>query len=286
MASTNTSQALQTFTEAFSHFIGIDFACKQIDEERPHEIVEALLDGVRSLCKSIVTGLEDDEDEVSLQLWPTILTTCEADALISREAHQDRGTLLVGLQKDRDFEAVDEALRLWQADLRSSTLFIDYIPPPSLSTMRVRQEDLGRLVVDSWTMPELLENPITVFTPTSIYQDSIQLVEPTSVANTTRAGNSVAAATARRSPSPNKKLTPASAILNRLKWDDAFDSRDYVVVYEDRHAGLMESPVESWTTESTEETFIPMHRVRAVKKKSTGMVMWHREERIDLISRS
>ncbi|OCL06370.1 hypothetical protein AOQ84DRAFT_276402, partial [Glonium stellatum] len=80
------------------------------------------------------------------------------------------------------------------------------------------------------------------------------------------------------------KLTPASAILNRLKWDSAFDVSDYNVVYEDRHDGLMEIGVDLWTMESTEEHFIPMHRIRSIKRKSTGQTVWHREERIDLIS--
>jgi uncharacterized protein (UPF0248 family) len=283
MAGPEISESLQLFLQAFDHFIRIDFSCKQLDTEHPHEIADALLQHTHSLCKTVTTRTDASDSEIHAQLWPTVLTTCAADAVISCDAHQDRGTFLVGLQGDLDDEAVRETLRSWQTDVRITTLFIDYVPVPSLATLLVSRQDLGKLVVDSWTYPELLQNPITIFTPTST--DSAPITS--SNGSTARAGNPAAVAAARRSPSPStKKLTPASAILNRLKWDANFATKDFMVVYEDRHAGLMESPVDSWTTESTEETFIPMHRVRAVKKRSTGQVVWHREERIDLISGS
>jgi uncharacterized protein (UPF0248 family) len=283
MAGTDAFQSLPSFLHRFVHYVRIDFSCKQLDEESPHELVEALRQQTQTLCKSIASTAGQS---TQVQFWPTLFTTCQADAIISRDAHQDRGTFLVGLEGFDDHECIVKALQAWQGDVKTSTLFIDYIPTPSLTTRLVRKEDLGHLVVDSWMYPELLDNQIIIFSATGIsYEDHAIKNAIQSQSMASRAGTSAAAAAARRSPSPaNKKLTPASAILNRLKWDDALDSSDFVVVYEDRHAGLMETPVDAWSTESTEETFIPMHRVRAVKKKSTGMVVWHREERIDLIS--
>ena len=308
MAASETSpQSLPHFISSFPSFIRIDFSCKHIDGEHPHEIADALLHGAHNLCRAIVSSTSeshhDSEDEdgngenVQAQLWPTLLTTCEADALISREASQDRGTILVGLVGSSTHENVTNVLRSWSSDTRSTTLFIDYIPPPSLAVLFVQRADLGQLVVDRWTYPALLASPsIVAFTPTSSHSIPVQ-ASPSAApsAKAQRAGNPVAAATKLRSPSPStstipntntstKKLTPAPAILNRLRWDDAFTTSDYVVVYEDRHAGLMESPLEQWSTESTEESFVPLHRVRAVKRRSTGMVVWHREERIDLVS--
>jgi uncharacterized protein (UPF0248 family) len=284
MASTEGPRSLQTFLDGFIHFVRIDFSCKQVDEEHPHEIAQELLQGLQTLCRTIATSKNDAKNEIHSQLWPTILTTCEADAVISTEAHQDRGTFLIGLHGEIDNEDMIRVLRAWQIDMWSTTLFIDYIPVPALAVLLIRREDLGQIMVDSWTNPELMQQPINIFTPTATYQECIDAAKPSTTAK--RAGNAVAAAITDHSRSPGKKLTPASAILNRLKWDGAFKSKDYIVVYEDRHAGLMERPVDAWDTESTEETFIPLHRVRSVKKKSTGMVVWHREERIDLISGS
>lgn len=282
MEPTEVPRSLETFLNSSTHFVRVDFSCKQVDEEHPHEIAQELLQGLQTLCRTIATSKDDANSEIHTQLWPTILTTCKADAVISKEAHQDRGSFLIGLHGEIDNEAMLEVLRAWQVDMWSTTLFIDYIPVPALAVLLVRREDLGQIMVDSWTYPELLQQPINIFTPTEIYQETIEAAKPPTTRK--KSGNAVAAATTERSRSPGKKLTPAFAILNRLKWDGAFKSSDYIVVYEDRHAGLMERQVDAWGTESTEETFIPLHRVRSVKKKSTGMVVWHREERIDLIS--
>lgn len=281
MATSQSLRSLQAFVADSPFFVRIDFSCKQIDEEHPHEVAEALQNEAVSLCKSIVTSA-DEGAEVQAQLWPTLLTTCKADAIVSRDASQDRGTILIAVDGSFAHEAMLRSLKTWQADMRTTTLFIDYVPTPSLAVLLVDRANLGRLVVDTWTGPELNSDTITIFTSSGTSSIPIQPNAPS--ASPSRAGSTVAAASTRRSPSPTKKLTPASSILNRLRWDGAFDGKDFVVVYEDRHAGLMESPVESWITESTEETFVPMHRIRAVKKKSTGMVVWHREERIDLIS--
>jgi uncharacterized protein (UPF0248 family) len=279
MATSEVSSTSASFLNRFLHYIRIDFSCKQLDEENPHELAQALRQQSQTLCKALTSR---EGSSIAIHIFPTLLTTCEADAVISHDAGQDRGTILLGLEGIIDQEAISETLREWQDDVRTSTLFIDYIPVPSLTSRLVRKEDLGHLIVDHWIYPWLHDEQIMIYSKTGIAHQDHSITSPPIAS---KAGSSVAAAAACRSPFPGmKKLTPISAILNRLRWDDAFDSKDFVVVYEDRHAGLMESPVASWTTESTEETFIPMHRIRAVAKKSTGMTVWHREERIDLIS--
>jgi uncharacterized protein (UPF0248 family) len=76
-------------------------------------------------------------------------------------------------------------------------------------------------------------------------------------------------------PKPHK-LRPAHQILHRLLWDPAIDATDHVVGYEDRFAGTREIPVERWKTESTDEEFIPMHRVVYFRRKSDGVRVWER----------
>ncbi|KAK5083324.1 hypothetical protein LTR70_008161 [Exophiala xenobiotica] len=98
--------------------------------------------------------------------------------------------------------------------------------------------------------------------------------------------------------SNKQRFRPFQEILHRLKWDPMFDVEDYVVGYLERFEGIKEMPATSWIRDFSDEEWVPMHRVRYVKRvqKSTnaasadggpdlGMV-WDRDERLDRISRS
>lgn len=71
-------------------------------------------------------------------------------------------------------------------------------------------------------------------------------------------------------------------VLDRFRWDPAYKSSDYVVGYLDRFDGLREMPLDSWVPESTEEEWIPQHRIKYFKD-ARGGVVWHRDQRIDEI---
>ncbi|KAL4809307.1 hypothetical protein BDV18DRAFT_131748 [Aspergillus unguis] len=96
----------------------------------------------------------------------------------------------------------------------------------------------------------------------------------------------------KRSPSPpaeepvENRLRPAADILNRLIWDDKYDSTDFVIGYEDRFEGRLEASVDSWKRESTDEEFIPQHRILYIKRKSDWEIVWDRRRRIDKIFKS
>lgn len=51
----------------------------------------------------------------------------------------------------------------------------------------------------------------------------------------------------------------------------------------ERFEGLKEMPLKMWLTESTEEDFIPQHRIKYFKTIDNGDVVWNRDERIDKI---
>ncbi len=80
-----------------------------------------------------------------------------------------------------------------------------------------------------------------------------------------------------------KKLRPASDILNRLRWDASIDSADYLVGYDDRFVGAKEMPLDWWKMESSEEEFIPLHRIWYFRRKSDGEIIWERETKIDKV---
>ncbi|KAL2006831.1 hypothetical protein VTN00DRAFT_9499 [Thermoascus crustaceus] len=79
------------------------------------------------------------------------------------------------------------------------------------------------------------------------------------------------------------KLRPAVDILNRLTWDSNFDRKDYIIGYEDRFAGSLEMPLDSWKGDSTDEEFIPRHRILYFKRRSDNEIVWDRNKKIDKI---
>ena len=72
-------------------------------------------------------------------------------------------------------------------------------------------------------------------------------------------------------------------VLNRLRWDPNIDSSDYIVGYEDRFRGTKELSLDSWKQESSEEDFIPQHRIVYFKRKSSGEVVWDRRKKVDRV---
>lgn len=77
------------------------------------------------------------------------------------------------------------------------------------------------------------------------------------------------------------KLRTASDVMNRLKWDSAMDSNDYIVGYLDRFTGERERALGQWKSEQTDEEFIPQHRILYFKRKSDGVLVWERASRTD-----
>ena len=90
--------------------------------------------------------------------------------------------------------------------------------------------------------------------------------------------------TAAQANVPRSRLRPALDILNRLRFDGKYAVDDYVIGYEDRHAGIMEMPVTSWkASDSTLEEFIPQSRIVYYKRKGDGVEVWNRRTRLDTI---
>jgi uncharacterized protein (UPF0248 family) len=75
-------------------------------------------------------------------------------------------------------------------------------------------------------------------------------------------------------------------VLDRIRWDPSYDSGEYVVGYLDRFGGNLEMRVSSWLNESTEEDWIPQHRIRYFKRLRRGVdeeVVWDRLARVDRV---
>jgi uncharacterized protein (UPF0248 family) len=74
-------------------------------------------------------------------------------------------------------------------------------------------------------------------------------------------------------------------IINRINWDSKFSRDDYIIGFVDRFEGQLEVSMNSWKKETTDEEFIPQHRVLYIRHVS-GEIVWDRRRRIDKIFNS
>jgi uncharacterized protein (UPF0248 family) len=75
-------------------------------------------------------------------------------------------------------------------------------------------------------------------------------------------------------------------VLDRIRWDPQYTASEYVVGYLDRFGGNKEIRVSMWLDESTEEDWIPQHRIRYFKRVTSDdseEIVWHRVQKIDRI---
>ncbi|MEV4133876.1 RNA repair domain-containing protein [Dactylosporangium sp. NPDC049742] len=89
----------------------------------------------------------------------------------------------------------------------------------------------------------------------------------------------VAAGGCRHGPGPAglTGMRPIQEVVSRIRYDPAIDARRFVIGYEERGAGIRESPLPAFVAGSD----VPWHRVRYVRAGDT--VVWDRQARIDLV---
>ena len=85
----------------------------------------------------------------------------------------------------------------------------------------------------------------------------------------------------------SKGLRTARAVLSRLKHDPSFKIDEFKVGYEDRHTDVIqEKSVASWVRETTDDLFIPEHRIVWFKRcpaNGEEVIVWDRASKIDRI---
>jgi len=123
-----TVQAGTAFLSAFPNYVRVDISCKHVSDETPHELVELLQEQLKDLSKSLAVS----KDSLEATQWPSLYVVSAADGLTSKEAHQDRGCLLLGLNNAYAETDLGLELKDWQKRLRMQPLFKDYYPPPVL----------------------------------------------------------------------------------------------------------------------------------------------------------
>ncbi|KAJ5100010.1 hypothetical protein N7532_007011 [Penicillium argentinense] len=86
----------------------------------------------------------------------------------------------------------------------------------------------------------------------------------------------------RNSRAGENRLRPAGDLINRITWDSKFNHNDYIIGFVDRFEGRLEITLDKWKKESTDEEFIPQHRVLYIRHVD-GEIVWDRRRRIDAI---
>jgi uncharacterized protein (UPF0248 family) len=59
--------------------------------------------------------------------------------------------------------------------------------------------------------------------------------------------------------------------------------QNFTIGYLERFEGIKEMPMSKWVRETSDEDFIPQHRIKYFKRSSDGEVVWDREGRVDKI---
>lgn len=80
------------------------------------------------------------------------------------------------------------------------------------------------------------------------------------------------------------KLRSAQDVLDRIRWDPSMKIDHFIVGYLERFDGMMTMPASQWIRETTEEDFIPQHRIKWVKKTDDDgneEIVWDRDARVD-----
>lgn len=78
---------------------------------------------------------------------------------------------------------------------------------------------------------------------------------------------------------PEKKsaLRPTKDVLNRLRFDPAYEVEDFVIGCIDRHAGIVEIPVADWKEQEIQDC------IAYFKDVKKGEVVWDRVSKTDLL---
>jgi poly(A) polymerase Pap1/uncharacterized protein (UPF0248 family) len=85
-------------------------------------------------------------------------------------------------------------------------------------------------------------------------------------------------------PEGSRKLRPIQDIIARIRWDEAYGEKNFIVGYEDRFLGVKEIDLASWKTEQTDLEFIPSHRIVWIRRKGgDGEKVWDRRLRYDAL---
>ncbi|KAL2060260.1 hypothetical protein VTL71DRAFT_9655 [Oculimacula yallundae] len=291
--------------------VGNDAGEGEIDESKVREMLGALESRFPRLLVSLgrVPGIEG-------RVWPARLCVPEAvDEGLGKgkekaEEGQFKGYYLIGVSAREGMEKESKqvmegklvtAVHEFERGVLEAKEFVEGSKNVWLVVDVIkRKEVLGmNLVIDhrDWSVKKK-QSPVSG--DLEALEDLNLEVEEEVVSST--AGTPSASTTIQASPGTSKSskaikppkatpLRPAHEIIARIKWDPDLDITNYMIGYEDRFIGVKEMALGKWKSESTDEEFIPMHRVVWIRLKDgiggdssgagEGEIVWDRRKKID-----
>ncbi|OTB15681.1 hypothetical protein K445DRAFT_36197, partial [Daldinia sp. EC12] len=238
--------------------------------------INKTLEWLESKCTSLLVEVGRVAPEIRSRIWPVRFVNQDA----SEEDEEYEGYFLIGLDLGESnggqaLNTLETCIHTFDVQLSRDEKFFD--PKSSwINTTIVPQRKLGKLRLDNRDWGKYTVEAEDEDIGDSEFWASIEADEAREPSGKKETRPS-------HGPTHGGKLRSAGDVLNRIRWDQAMDSSDYIIGYEDRFSGAMERSVDSWKSDTTHEEFIPEHRILYFKRKSDGAIVWDREERRDEI---
>ncbi|KAI7342881.1 hypothetical protein KC336_g23123, partial [Hortaea werneckii] len=84
-------------------------------------------------------------------------------------------------------------------------------------------------------------------------------------------------------PAPGERFRDARTAMEFLLYDSRHANMEYEIGYHDRFEGLKWISLGEWGKKGVDhEDFIPLHRIRKLRRVADGRIVWDREKRLDL----
>ncbi|KAK0388714.1 hypothetical protein NLU13_4957 [Sarocladium strictum] len=261
-----------------------------------------LVGWVESRCAMLLVDLDRRVPNLSPRIWPErFISKAKQD---SNQVTECQGCYLIGVERAEspagapslDAEAIEgtliAVLHDFEAKLKADETYYD----PQYCWLNLtlqRASELGDLQADrtSWGVrlpgqDQWTDDFDSEDEELSDAEQETNDSEQFAVSVTPRPKNRVSAGgskAAKHSFSGLGKFRTATDVLNRLRWDPAMDSGDFIVGYEDRFTGAQEKALDKWKSDLTHEEFIPQHRILYFKRRSDGIKVWERSTRTDKV---
>ncbi|KUI55179.1 Nuclear poly(A) polymerase 1 [Cytospora mali] len=250
---------------------------------------------LESRCVSLLVDLKRRLPELHVRFWPARFVEKMEDAAEDDDQGSYQGFYLIGIDKPKetvtDERVIYDNLITTLArfgdqirgdknyfDERNSLMTITVAKAAEVKSFEIDHREWGRYTTGDDESDDD-DDEDEEAQASSIYEDYHAVHTAAKKSKTTNSPRSVVVT----KPEGAGKFRTAADVLNRLRWDPALDSGNYVVGYEDRFAGAMEKGLDIWKSEQTDDEFIPQHRILYFKRRSDGVVVWDRMTRTDLL---
>ncbi|TAQ84229.1 hypothetical protein B7494_g7446 [Chlorociboria aeruginascens] len=210
-----------------------------------------------------------------IRLWPHRLVSNNTDP----KADIYEGCFILGLDSESlsaNIQPIINVCKEWRDDILSNALTVESENFFDIEVTPTNPEiDLLVPCTRVWTRPVLKPDEGTNW-PTAHELPGTQPPTPQESAS-------------EHSPSDGKRsrLRPAIDVLQRLRHDRRYSIDEYVVGYKDRHnSQIMEKLAADWTSDTTEQDFIPEHRIEYFKQYTEddkSELVWEKKSRLDRV---